>query len=81
MRTVNQRELRNQSAEVIRRVQAGERVVITRSGVPVAELRPIAPATAVARDVVVASARRLPPIDRRRFRADLDALVDPWVPS
>ncbi|GIW20586.1 MAG: hypothetical protein KatS3mg065_0882 [Chloroflexota bacterium] len=79
MRTVSQRELRNQSATVIRLIQAGESVIVTRSGQPVAELRPIGPGRPVHRDVAVASARRLPPVDPRRFRADLDAVVDPWL--
>lgn len=79
MRTVSQRELRNQSAAVLRLVQAGERIVVTRSGAPVAELRPIAPATAVPRDAAMAAARSLQPVDWRRFRADVDSLVDPYI--
>jgi prevent-host-death family protein len=35
------RELRNHVSEVLRRVQAGERLVVTVSGRPVAELVPI----------------------------------------
>jgi prevent-host-death family protein len=38
---IAQRELRNDNAEVIRRVEAGETFVVTRNGVPVAELRPL----------------------------------------
>lgn len=38
MSTISQRELRNDNAEVIRRVQEGESLVITRHGVPVARL-------------------------------------------
>lgn len=37
------RELRNQTAEVLRRVQAGEQVTITSRGRPVAELTPVQP--------------------------------------
>jgi prevent-host-death family protein len=36
------RELRNHVSEVLRRVEAGEQMVVTVSGRPVAELRPIA---------------------------------------
>jgi prevent-host-death family protein len=39
--TVASRELRNDTAGVLRRVQDGERVVITVNGAPVAELRAI----------------------------------------
>lgn len=38
---VASRELRNNTAEVLRRVEAGEHVVITRRGKPVASLVPI----------------------------------------
>jgi prevent-host-death family protein len=39
------RDLRNNTAEVLRRVEAGERVVITTRGRPVAELVPFRPPT------------------------------------
>jgi prevent-host-death family protein len=39
---VPQRELRNHTAEVLRRVERGERLHITVNGRPVAELGPIA---------------------------------------
>lgn len=41
MPTVPVRELRNNTAEILRRVQAGSDVTITHNGVPVAELSPI----------------------------------------
>jgi prevent-host-death family protein len=40
---VPQRELRNHTAEVLRRVEEGERIEITVNGRPVAELGPIDP--------------------------------------
>ena len=39
--TVASRDLRNDTAGVLRRVQAGERVTITQNGRPVAELVPL----------------------------------------
>jgi len=39
--TVPQRELRNNTAELLRRVEAGERLRITVHGHPVAELGPV----------------------------------------
>ena len=42
MKTIGQRELRNDNAEVLRGVEAGETYLITRRGVPVARLMPLA---------------------------------------
>lgn len=41
MRTISQRELRNDNATVVRGVEAGESYTITRRGVPVARLVPV----------------------------------------
>ncbi len=43
VKTLNQRELRNDSAEVLRLVEQGETFTITRRGVPVAVLSPLPP--------------------------------------
>lgn len=40
---IPRRDLRNHTAEVLRRVESGEHLVVTVSGRPVAELRPLAP--------------------------------------
>jgi prevent-host-death family protein len=42
-RSITQRELRNDSAAVLRDVQAGETVTVTRNDTPIAELRPVFP--------------------------------------
>ena len=42
-RTIEGRELRDDNAKVIDALAAGETFVVTRNGVPVAELPPIAP--------------------------------------
>jgi prevent-host-death family protein len=76
MAQVTIRELRNHGGEVVDRVQAGEHVVITRSGKPVAELRPVEPPGLDAR-TLLARWRNLPPVDPERFRLDLDAVIDP----
>lgn len=75
-RTISQRELRNRSADILRDVQAGQTVIVTRNGTPVAELRPIQPRRFVSRSTIAAGAERAPRIDAGRFRADLDAAVD-----
>jgi prevent-host-death family protein len=76
-RMITQRELRNDSGAVLREVQAGQSILVTRNGVPVAELRPVAPRRFVPRAVVAAAARRAPRVDFERLRADLDSVVDP----
>jgi prevent-host-death family protein len=75
-RTITQRELRNDSAAVLREVQAGQVVIVTRNGVPVAELRPIPPRRYVPRATIADNARRAPRVDSHRWRSDLDAVVD-----
>ncbi len=47
MTTIAQRDLRNGSGEILRRVEAGERFVVTMAGRPVAELTPIRQPTRV----------------------------------
>ena len=42
MDSIPQRELRNQVSEVLRRVEAGETLMVTVAGRPVAELSPAA---------------------------------------
>ena len=54
-------------------------MTVTRNGTPVAELRPVAAKQFVSRTVLEEAARNAPRIDARRFRADIDAVVDPWV--
>lgn len=76
---ITQRELRNDSAAVLRDVQAGQTIIVTRNGAPVAELRPIQPRRFVPRAVIARAAARAPRIDARRFRADLDAVIDPSI--
>jgi prevent-host-death family protein len=79
MRTITQRELRNDSGAILRDVQAGQVIIISRNGVPVAELRPLPPRRFVTRAVIADAARRAPRVDADRLRADLDAVVDQSV--
>lgn len=75
-RTITQRELRNDSATVLREVEAGRTVVVTRNGTPVAELRPIRLRRFVPRAAIADAQGCAPRIDAGRFRADLDAVID-----
>lgn len=75
-REVNVRELRNHGGEVLDRVAAGETITVTRSGRPVAELRPIlspGPTT----EELIARRRRLPLVDPAALRHDIDTVLDP----
>jgi prevent-host-death family protein len=76
MADVTIRELRNHGGEVVDRVAAGERLTVTRDGRPVAELRPYrsAPVTAA---VLLRRWRRLPILDARLLRGDVDGVIDP----
>ena len=69
---VTQRELRNDSGEIMRRLDRGETFIVTRNGTPVGELTPMRRHRFVATDAVVAIFRTAPAIDADRFRADLD---------
>lgn len=79
MKTISQRELRNDSGAVLRQVQAGQTIIVTRNGVPIAELRPVQPRRFVPRMVIAEAAAQSPRIDAARFRADVDSLIDQSV--
>jgi prevent-host-death family protein len=74
MADVSIRDLRNHGGEVVDRVAAGERVIVTRNGKPVAELRPIRKGLPTA--VVLEHRRRLPAMDPVRLRTDIDTVLD-----
>lgn len=76
MADVSIRELRNHGGDVVDRVARGERVTVTRSGKPVAELRPLG-REPLARDVLVERWHRLPLVDPGRLRTDIDELIEP----
>lgn len=76
MDEVTIRQLRNYGGDVVDRVQAGERLTVTRSGRPVAELRPL-PRRALDASTLLERWRRLPDVDPVRLRSDIDDLMDP----
>jgi prevent-host-death family protein len=73
---ISQRELRNDSGEIMRRLDRGETFVVTRNGTPVGELTPMRRHRFVSTDAVLAMFRNAPPIDAAKFRADLDDIAD-----
>jgi prevent-host-death family protein len=72
---ITQRELRNDSGEIMRRLDRGETFIVTRNGTPVGELTPMRRHRFVSTDAVVAMFRNAPAVDAERFRADLDAIA------
>lgn len=69
------RELRNEGGRVLGRVAQGETVIVTRDGHPVAELRPL-PGRPLPVAVLLERWRKLPPLNARRLRADIDRVLD-----
>jgi len=76
MQTVTVRDLRNKGGEVLDRVERGERVVVTRDGRAVAELRPLPRRTAGPAELIERR-KRLPYVDPDTLRRDIDAVLDP----
>lgn len=78
MASVTIRELRNRGGDVVDRVEAGERVVVTRDGKPVAELRPLA-GTALTAMELIERRRNLRAFDPAGLRRDIDRVIDPGL--
>lgn len=72
------RELRNQVAAVVRRAEAGERIIVTVDGRPVAQLGPLSPtADPTIDDLVAAGLARPPRRDDRPAPPDpIDTPID-----
>jgi antitoxin (DNA-binding transcriptional repressor) of toxin-antitoxin stability system len=75
-REISQRQLRNDSGDVMRDLDAGESFVVTRNGVPVGELTPVRRGRFVSRGAALAAFAGAAAIDPTRFRADLDRVAD-----
>lgn len=76
MRSVTVRELRNKGGEVLERVEHGERVIVTRDGHAIAELRPL-PRRSAAPAELIERRKRLPRVDPEALRRDIDIVLDP----
>jgi prevent-host-death family protein len=70
--TITQRELRNSSGEIMRRLDEGESFIVTRNGVPVGELTPLRRLRFVTAESVTEIFRNAPTVDAQQFRQDLD---------
>ncbi|MGL5817687.1 MAG: type II toxin-antitoxin system Phd/YefM family antitoxin [Phycicoccus sp.] len=76
MSAVTVRDLRNHGSEVLDRVARGETVTVTRNGVEIAEVRPLARRSPSPAELI-ARRRRLPLVDPDAWRHDIDAGRDP----
>ncbi len=76
MDEVTIRQLRNHGGDVVDRVQTGQRLTVTRSGQPVAELRPL-PRQTLNASTLLERWRHLPVVDPVRLRSDIDDVIDP----
>ena len=72
---ITQRELRNDSGEIMRRIDRGETFVVTRNGNPVAELTPMRRHRFVSAEALIEAFSNAPAVNAKEFRADLDALA------
>lgn len=75
MTSVSIRDLRDHGGDVMDRVEHGETVAVTRSGRPVAELRPV-PKAGLTAEELLARCRRLPDVDPAVLCRDIDAVFD-----
>lgn len=73
-KTITQRELRNDSAAVMRAVEHGVTVIVTRNGTPVAELRPLRRRSFVPTAELRRALAACPPMDYDEMRAEMDSL-------
>lgn len=75
-RKLTQRELRNNSGEIMRALDRGESFIVTRNGVPVGDLVPTGTPTFISALAAQAALAGAPRIDAERFRRDIDVLLD-----
>ena len=78
---IAQRELRNNNADILNRVEAGESFVVTRNGVAVADVVPHAdrsgpPAFPKTKDLVARRQAAAPAPDREAWLRDIHEMAD-----
>ena len=72
---MTQRELRNNSGEIMRGLDEGRSYIVTRNGVPVGELAPLRRHRFVSAQSAVAVFKGAPSVNLRRLRRDLDVVA------
>lgn len=73
-RTITQRELRNESAAIMDAVEAGETMIVTRNGVPVAQIGPVTHRREITTEELQKIFAVSPAPDYALMRAEADAL-------
>lgn len=73
---ITQRELRNNSGDIMRRLDEGEIFIVTRNGVPVGELTPVRRRRVMNGPALSKLFSAAPRIDYTRLRDDLDRIAD-----
>lgn len=76
MKTISQRELRNDNAQVMRGVEEGESYTVTRRGVPVARLVPLTEESDLRCDRPAKTRPSYTSLVRVRSRASTEELLD-----
>lgn len=82
--TISQRELRNDNAVIMRRVEAGESFTVTRNGRPVADLVPHQGERPLKRRTLKEmqeAFRRMPPVDAEEWKRDIAAADEFFAPD
>ena len=69
------RDLRNNSATVLQRVQRGESLVVTKDGEPIAEVVPLK-RQPFSKESLLELWAHLPRVDSARLRREVDELMD-----
>ncbi len=72
---LTQRELRNNSGQIMARLDDGEDFIVTRNGVPVGQLVPLRRNRFVKTETLIELFKSAPAIDYKLFRSDLDAVA------
>ncbi|QRN80259.1 MAG: type II toxin-antitoxin system prevent-host-death family antitoxin [Nocardiopsis sp. BM-2018] len=75
MKKITQREFRNKAAAVMDAVEAGETFHVTRNGVEVAEVRPIARGRKLSAQELVERHRRPPGVDHAERGDEADEFL------
>jgi prevent-host-death family protein len=73
---ISQRELRNESGEIMRRLDEGETFIVTRNGQPVGQLIPLRKQRLVSREALLEAFEGAPRVDFRQLRQDLAEDLD-----
>ena len=75
MKEISQRQLRNDSGEIMRGLDEGETYIVMRNGTPVGELTPLRRHRFVPAETAIAMFRGAPSVDYARLRSDLDSVA------